>query len=78
MCLWGDHFSGEIWYLLSQVGCDHPCVSFVFSCGYLGLFYYWWCVFVFMCILFVVWARSLFCDLCISLFLFVSYFVCFV
>ena len=34
----GDHFSGEIWYLLSRVGCDHPCFSFVFSCGYLGLF----------------------------------------
>jgi len=24
--------------LLSRVGCDHPCVSFVFSCGYLELF----------------------------------------
>jgi len=25
--------------LLSRLGCDHPCVSFVFSCGYLKLFY---------------------------------------
>ena len=39
----GDHFLGEIWDLLSRMGCDHPCVSFVFSCGYLGSFYFWWC-----------------------------------
>ena len=52
-----DHFLGENWYLLSQVGCDHPCVSFVFSCGYLGLFYFWWCAYVYMCVLLVVWVR---------------------
>jgi len=34
----GDHFCGEIWYLLSRVGCNHPYVSFVLSCGYLGFF----------------------------------------
>jgi len=28
----------KIWYFLSRVGYDHPCVSFMFSCGYLGLF----------------------------------------
>jgi len=31
------------------MGCDPPCVSFVFSCGYLGLFYF---SFVHICVLF--------------------------
>ena len=34
----GDHFLGENWYLLSRVGYDHHSISFVFSCGYLGMF----------------------------------------
>ena len=49
-----DHFWGEIWDLLSRMGCDHPYVSFVFSSGYLGCFILggvlgfvniccWWC-----------------------------------
>jgi len=71
----GDQFWGEIWDLLSRMGCDHPCVSFVFSCGYLGLFYHWWCAHVYMCALFVVWARFSFWDFRVSLFLFVSCFV---
>jgi len=43
-------------YVLSGVGRDHLCTSFVYICGYLGLFYFWWCTYVFMCVLFVVWA----------------------
>ena len=70
----GDHFWGKNWYLFSRVGCDHPCVSFVFSCGYLGLFYYWWCAYVNMCVLLIVWGEVLFWDLCVSLSLFVSCF----
>ena len=58
----GDHFWGEIWYLLSRVGCDHPCVYFVFSCGYLGLFFlfYFGGVFMYICVLFLLLATILF------------------
>ena len=54
------------------MGCDHPCVSFVFSCGYLGLFYYWWCAHVYMYVLFAVWVRFCFQIVCVSFFIFVS------
>jgi len=36
--VWVITFEMKIWNLLSRVGYDHPCVSFMFSCGYLGLF----------------------------------------
>jgi len=56
----GDHFLGENLNLLSRVGCDHPCVFCVFSCEYLGLFYYRWCAYVNMCVLLNVWGVVLF------------------
>ena len=68
LCLCGWSSWGEIWYMLRRVGYDHPCVSFVFSCGYLGLFS-WWCVYVNMCVLLIVWGAVLCWDLCVNSFL---------
>ena len=36
--MWVITFEVKNWYLLSRVGCDHPCIYFLFSCGYLRLF----------------------------------------
>jgi len=52
-----------------------PLHVFFYNCGYLGLFYYWWCAYVYMCVLLVVWGEVLFWDLCVSLFMFLSCFM---
>ena len=67
----GDQFSGKIWDLLSRVGYDNPCMSFVHICILLLVVFLVLCIFVvsgitdvYICHFLVDWVKLCFRFLC--------------
>ena len=67
----GDHLRGAIWDLLSRVGYDHLCLSFVYSCALLLVVLLALCIifvggaaFVYMCASLLYWVRLCFRFVC--------------